>query len=77
MIYSVNGLMKISFDFFTEAVHVATKIFSVQGKIGLVIGSISPWVEIMCLRNGAKKVIFIIIDNLIVTFDNAQSAIKI
>lgn len=56
---------------------MATKAFSVQDKVGLVIGSISPWVEVMCLRNGAKKVIFIIIDNLIVTFDNAQSAIKI
>ncbi|VDN52731.1 unnamed protein product [Dracunculus medinensis] len=55
-----------------KAVHVATKAFSVQDKVGLVIGSISPWVEVMCLRNGAKKVITVDYYNLTIRHPQMQ-----
>ena len=42
--------------FFTEAVYYATAYYNITGMSGVVVGSIDPWVESICLKNGAKKV---------------------
>jgi hypothetical protein len=39
------------------AIYYATKKHNIAGKKGAVIGSIIPWVEIMCLANGANKIV--------------------
>lgn len=36
-----------------EAVYYATK-FYIDGKTGIVVGSLEPWAEVFCLKNGAK-----------------------
>lgn len=40
-----------------EAIDYSTKYHSIEGMTGLVIGSLEPWVELVCLRNGAEKMI--------------------
>lgn len=35
----------------------ATKRHPIVNQIGMVIGSQSPWIEVICLRNGASKII--------------------
>ena len=37
----------------------ATKHYNIAGKKGAVIGSINPWVESMCLANGASQIVTI------------------
>uniref|UniRef100_A0A1I8AYF1 DUF268 domain-containing protein n=1 Tax=Meloidogyne hapla TaxID=6305 RepID=A0A1I8AYF1_MELHA len=41
------------------SLYYATKYYNIIGKVGAVIGSIIPWVETMCLTNGASKVVTI------------------
>ncbi|VDN54187.1 unnamed protein product [Dracunculus medinensis] len=53
-------------------------IYVIHGKTGLVIGSVTPWVEIIYLRNGAKKVTTvdynkIIIDHPQIEYLNAMN----
>ncbi|KAI1697559.1 hypothetical protein DdX_18446 [Ditylenchus destructor] len=47
-----------NFNFFPYAdsisVHHATKHHDIVGKVGAVIGSLTPWVEVLCLMNGAE-----------------------
>lgn len=45
------------------AVHYTTLLHSISDKVGMVIGSQNNWVEIMCLRNGARKVNKVVIQN--------------
>ncbi|KAI1709519.1 hypothetical protein DdX_11307 [Ditylenchus destructor] len=46
------------FNFFpykdSMSVYHATKYHNIVGKVGAVIGSLTPWVEVLCLMNGAK-----------------------
>uniref|UniRef100_A0A914KN05 Uncharacterized protein n=1 Tax=Meloidogyne incognita TaxID=6306 RepID=A0A914KN05_MELIC len=41
------------------SIYYATKYYNIIGKIGAVIGSYIPWVEAMCLANGASKIVTI------------------
>ncbi|VDD85998.1 unnamed protein product, partial [Enterobius vermicularis] len=43
---------------FAAAVFFSTAYYNITGLSGVVVGSRSPWVEAICLRNGAKKVEF-------------------
>uniref|UniRef100_A0A914KZI6 Uncharacterized protein n=1 Tax=Meloidogyne incognita TaxID=6306 RepID=A0A914KZI6_MELIC len=43
----------------STSVFYATKHYNIAGKKGAVIGSINPWVESMCLANGASKIVTI------------------
>uniref|UniRef100_A0A915LYW3 DUF268 domain-containing protein n=1 Tax=Meloidogyne javanica TaxID=6303 RepID=A0A915LYW3_MELJA len=43
----------------SASVFYATKHYNIAGKKGAVIGSISPWVESMCLANGASQIVTI------------------
>ena len=36
--------------------YYATKYYNITNWTGLVVGSIKPWVEALCLGNGAKEV---------------------
>uniref|UniRef100_A0A914CEU0 Methyltransferase type 11 domain-containing protein n=1 Tax=Acrobeloides nanus TaxID=290746 RepID=A0A914CEU0_9BILA len=40
-----------------KSIFHATKKNSIVGQIGMIIGSKEPWVEAICIRNGAKKII--------------------
>lgn len=40
-----------------EAIYNAMKNYPLNGTMGMVIGSLSPWVEAYCLKCGAEKVI--------------------
>ncbi|VDO77793.1 unnamed protein product [Haemonchus placei] len=41
------------------AVYHAFMLHPLDGKVGFVIGSQTPWVEVFALLNGAKKVLFV------------------
>nr|CAD2168365.1 unnamed protein product [Meloidogyne enterolobii] len=41
------------------SLYYATKYYNIIAKIGAVIGSYIPWVETMCLANGASKIVTI------------------
>uniref|UniRef100_A0A914M300 Uncharacterized protein n=1 Tax=Meloidogyne incognita TaxID=6306 RepID=A0A914M300_MELIC len=41
------------------SIYYATKYYNIIGKIGAVIGSYIPWLEAMCLANGASKIVTI------------------
>ncbi|KAF7633593.1 hypothetical protein Mgra_00007002, partial [Meloidogyne graminicola] len=54
------------FTFYADSVsmYYATKYHNITSQKGAVIGSINPWVESMCLANGASKLVTIDYQNI-------------
>ncbi|KAI1709432.1 hypothetical protein DdX_11219 [Ditylenchus destructor] len=63
------------------AVYYATKFHSIKGMNGAVIGSQTPWVEVLCLANGAESLITVDYQKLHIThpqiaFIHAMDVVK-
>lgn len=48
-----------------EAIYYATKYHNISGLNGIVVGSIDPWVEAFCIKNGAKKLLTLEYDKIV------------